>query len=251
MILRIVSYNIHKGFSVPNRRFVLPAMKEGIQKVGADLIFLQEVVGFHKKHSKMIDGWPESSQLEFLADRLWTHHAYGKNAVYDAGHHGNAILSKYPIVEWTNTSISTNRFEHRGVLHAVINLAGYGEHLHCLCIHLGLTARGRKVQLERIAEQVDHRVPTDAPLIIAGDFNDWRVTASRILGSRLGVHEAFNHLTGKHAASFPSFRPVVSLDRIYCRNLDVRAADVLKGSPWNKLSDHAALYAELEIATRR
>ena len=68
--LRILSYNIHKGFSVGNTRFVLREMKEGIRKVGADLVFLQEVLGEHQRHAETVDGWPDASQFEFLADEV-------------------------------------------------------------------------------------------------------------------------------------------------------------------------------------
>ena len=247
MVIRIVSYNIHKGFSAPNRRFVLPAMKQGIKSTNADIIFLQEVLGAHTRHSKDIPGWPQEEQLEFLADQIWPHHAYGKNASYKAGHHGNAILSKFPISSWSNTKISTNRFEHRGILHTVVTLPGSEVSLHCLCTHFGLTTYGRRVQLERLCHEIEQRVPADAPLIVAGDFNDWRGVASPLLRLRLELVEVFQQQTGKHAASFPALLPLLSLDRIYCRHLRIINVKVLKESPWNKLSDHAALYAELDV----
>ena len=93
---RIITYNIHKGFSVGNRRFVLQQIRDELRLADVDIVFLQEIQGQHVLHkSKMID-WPNESQFEYMADRLWPHYAYGKNAIYNAGHHGNAILSKYP-----------------------------------------------------------------------------------------------------------------------------------------------------------
>lgn len=78
-------------------------MRNTIQKYRVDLVLLQEVVGKHEKHT------PTTSQFEFLADGVWPHFAYGKNAVYDEGHHGNAILSLYPIVEWKNLDFQTKK----------------------------------------------------------------------------------------------------------------------------------------------
>ena len=62
-----------------------------------DVIFLQEVLGHHEVHKKRVNSWPEQSQFEYLAHELWPHFAYGKNAVYTDGHHGNAILESIPL----------------------------------------------------------------------------------------------------------------------------------------------------------
>ena len=247
MLIRVVSYNIHKGFSARNRKYILPVIKERIQEVNADLVFLQEIIGSNSIHSKRIPEWPQETQFEFLADQAWPYHAYGKNAIYQAGHHGNAFLSKFPIIEWNNTPVSTNRFEHRGILHAVVASSKETPSLHCLCTHMGLTAKGRKIQIDKLCHEIETRVPPHAPLIVAGDFNDWRGIASPILHSRLALQEAFQRITGKHAASYPALRPLLNLDRIYCRNLQIIDAYVLKGAPWKELSDHAALYAEFAI----
>lgn len=245
--LRVLSYNIHKGFSTGSRSFVLSAIKEAIRTVDADLVFLQEVLGEHQGHAQNIKDWPSTSQFEFLADSLWPHHAYGRNAVFDAGHHGNAILSKFRIMKWSNEDVSTNRLERRGILHVELKIPNLPEHLHCLCVHMGLTRRGRKIQLQRLCKKIEMSVPESAPLLIGGDFNDWGIIASKVLHAKLGMVEVFKHSRGRHAATFPSFFPFLHLDRIYVRGLEVHAARVLRGKPWKKLSDHAALYSELTL----
>ena len=248
--LKVLSYNIHKGFDTGNQNFVLDKTKESIQLVHADIVFLQEVIGAHDGHAENLKSWPSEPQFEFLADQIWPHFAYGKNAIYSQGHHGNAILSKFPIISWSNIDISTNAFELRGLLHAVIELPGILRPLHCICVHLNIFQTGRRVQLERICERILAMVPDQEPLIIAGDFNDWSTRASQILAGRINVKETFNHLTGKHARSFPSLFPLLCLDRIYYRGLTPVAAHVLRDKPWSQLSDHAALYAELEVAAQ-
>lgn len=244
--VRVVSYNIHKGFSFGSRAFVLDAMKRAIDSIDADLVFLQEVIGENTRHAQRVKNWPSTSQFEFLADSLWPHHAYGRNAVFDEGHHGNAILSKFRIINWYNQDISAHRFERRGLLHAELKLSE-SQNLHCFCVHLGLTAKGRKTQLEKICKQIITTIPAEAPLIVAGDFNDWGITASRILREHLGLIEVFEHSKGRHAATFPAFLPVLHLDRIYVRGLEVRSVKVLRGRAWKQLSDHAALSADLVL----
>ena len=244
--LRILSYNIHKGFSL-DRRFVLNAIKEAIRTTGAEMVFLQEVIGENKKHSRKLAEWPVASQLEFLADEMWPHFAYGKNAVYTEGHHGNAILSRHPILSFENIDISNNRFERRGLLHATIErLRPEDPDLHVVCVHLDLFEKGRLQQIERIVKRIHAHVPDECPLIIAGDFNDWRENASPILHGELGVHEVFNKLHGHHARSFPAWFPFLPLDRIYIRGLRELEARCFTDTPWDKLSDHGALLAVIE-----
>ncbi len=215
--------------------------------VRADLLFLQEVQGEHSSKAKTIQAWPQESQFEYLADQIWPHYAYGKNAAYEEGHHGNAILSRYPIVGWENINISTNLFEMRGILHVTIEIPEHSKYLHCFCLHLGLFRRSRNFQLQELCERVEAIVGEDEPLIIAGDFNDWSGKASPVLESRTRVREVFRQLHGAYATTFPSRFPVLKLDRIYVRGLSILEAQSLSGGEWNGLSDHCALFAELKI----
>lgn len=89
--LRVLTVNTHKGFTALNRRFILPELREAVRSTSADLVFLQEVVGEHDRHSTRYNDWPQTSQYEFLADSMWSDFAYGRNAVYPNGHHGNAL----------------------------------------------------------------------------------------------------------------------------------------------------------------
>lgn len=242
-MLRILSYNIHKGFSVANRRFVLDGIKEAIHLVQPDLVFLQEVIGEHRIHKEEIDGWPDGSQFEYLAGDVWSHVAYGKNKIHSDGHHGNALISKYPILSWENIDVSTGSYERRGVLCATVEIPGWGVPLRCFCVHLGLKLSSRALQLEQIGKQIESITGEHDPLIIAGDFNDWSLRASPALQKTSQLKEAHKTLHGHHPRTFPSWLPLLQLDRIYYRNLRPLEADVLTGEPWRKLSDHAALFA--------
>ncbi len=246
MTLRICSYNIHKGFSQFNRRMVVHELRDRLRTLDSDLVFLQEVQGLHLGHPQRHAGWPLQPQHEFLAEESWQQTAYGGNAVYDHGHHGNAILSRHTIISEANQDVSDHRFERRGLLHCEIQLPGVDVAVHCVCVHLGLTGGGRRRQMEALAERMEELAPDGAPLIIAGDFNDWRNRADRLLADRLGLVEAFGTGRGSPARSYPSALPFFRLDRIYVRGFRVRRAEVHFGAPWAQISDHAALTAELE-----
>ncbi len=245
-ILNIASYNIHKGFSFFNRRMVVHEVRDRLADMNADIVFLQEVLGEHAAHAGRIHNWPEKPQHEFIAQGIWTDFAYGKNAVYDHGHHGNAILSRYPILRWDNLDISAHSFEQRGLLHCELGVPDLDQPLHAICLHLALTESGRRKQLQRLSERIRDLVPDSAPLIIAGDFNDWRQRAARHLAHDLGLREVFESAHGRLALSFPAALPMFALDRIYVRGFHVAGARVMHGAPWRRLSDHAALTAQLQ-----
>jgi endonuclease/exonuclease/phosphatase family metal-dependent hydrolase len=243
--LHIATFNIHKGFTHFNAHFSLHHQRDLLCKLHADIIFLQEVQDVHVKNGKHLEAASTSGQVEYLADALWSDFAYGKNSVYPAGHHGNALLSKFPIIKTNNQDISAHTTEHRGMLHCEINVPGWNAPLHAVCVHLGLFAHWRRQQLVDVADYVDKHVPHNAPLIIAGDFNDWSARAGRTFAQRLQVREVFEHHTGKLARSFPAWLPVLRMDRIYARGFDVKHVQVHSGARFLKVSDHAILSATL------
>jgi len=245
--LKVLTYNIHKGFNSTNRNFILHGIKESIRQIDADLLMLQEIHGERDISKKRYDDWPSSSQFEFLADEIWHHHAYGKNAIYKSGHHGNAILSKYPIVEWENIDVSFMQSASRSLLHGTIELTETRQLVHAICVHLGLFGLERQRGLNKLISRIDSHVPHDAPLIIAGDFNDWTGKAEKYFTDDLEVKEVFKQTSGKYARSFPGWLPVLSMDRIYTRGLELLDCQRLHGKPWRRLSDHIPLMAEFAI----
>jgi endonuclease/exonuclease/phosphatase family metal-dependent hydrolase len=241
--LRVLSLNAHKGFTPLNRRFILNELREAVRAVAADLVFLQEVVGTHTRHARRHKDWPAVPQYEYLADTLWTDHAYGRNAVYPHGDHGNALLSRYPIRFHRNHDASLGSGEARGFLHCELELPS--GRLHAICVHLGLRERDRMRQLDLLCALIERDVPADAPLIVAGDFNDWRRRAHERLRRCAGLHEVFVAATGQPARTFPARWPLLPLDRIYVRHTRASHPLVLGAHPWSHLSDHAPLAAEL------
>jgi endonuclease/exonuclease/phosphatase family metal-dependent hydrolase len=265
MKLQIATYNIHKGVSSFRSRPRVHALKQALASMKADIFFLQEVQGRHDRHaSRHAAAWPVQAQHQFLAGD--SHHvAYGMNAVYDHGHHGNALLSSFPIASALNQDVSDHAFEARGILHCVVQTR-CGD-VHCYVVHLGLFAGSRKRQTEALIAAVSSSAPPDAPVIIAGDFNDWTNQLSDSLRERLGVTEVFDEnlpvrgfgsylrqLSGrgpkiKPARTFPAALPWLRLDRIYVRGFRIETAQVLHGAAWARLSDHAPIVASLELLT--
>lgn len=268
MKLRIATYNIHKGVSAFGRKARIHGIKQAIDLLDADLVFLQEVQGQHDYHAEIHTRWPEVGQHEFLAGESHES-AYGMNAVYEHGHHGNALLSRFPIASYVNHDVSDHAYEQRGILHAVVRVGP--QEVHCFVIHLGLFAVSRRRQVQALIQHIQDSLPPAAPLLIAGDFNDWGQRLSQTLYQELGVIEAFDvdaHHGGnkfaasglralfaqppraRHARTFPASLPWLCLDRVYLRGFRVAEAQVLSGAPWSALSDHVPIVATLELLPR-
>ncbi|MCU1729744.1 endonuclease/exonuclease/phosphatase family protein [Pseudomonas sp. 7P_10.2_Bac1] len=243
--MKVVTVNTHKGFTAFNRRFILPELREAVRETDADLVFLQEVLGEHGKHSSRYDQWPEVSQYEFLADSMWSDFAYGRNAVYPDGHHGNAVLSKYPIKSYRNLDVSITGPERRGLLHCVLQVPGH-EQVHAICVHLSLLESHRQLQIV-LLNQLLKSLPSADPVIIAGDFNDWKLQGNAALSQRNDLHEVFERHHGKLAKTYPARWPLLRLDRIYLRNAISRNPIILTGKPWSHLSDHLPLMVEVHL----
>ena len=263
MRLRVATYNIHKGVTALTQRPRIHSLKRALRSLSADVIFLQEVRGRHDFLALRLDSHLlNRSQHEFLAGRQYRS-AYGMNSEYDHGHHGNALLSAFPILHSENRDVSDHVFESRGILHCVLRIDQIS--VHCYVVHLGLFAGSRRRQAEALVEIVRATAPPQSPIIVAGDFNDWANQLSSYLYKNLGVQEVFDgipeedvvsrymqRLHGRDgqklpARTFPAAQPFLRLDRMYVRGFDVESAEVLHGQRWRQLSDHAPIMTTLKL----
>jgi len=179
-------------------------------------------------------------------DKLTAYAAYGFPRRQENHSSANPTPSRLPLQMRTNLNVSVNRLEQRGVLHCEIQPPAWDRPLICLCVHLNLREADRKRQYRTIADYIEHQIPSDAPLILAGDFNDWRQRSCSRFGQLLGLDEAFAHLSVGRPKTFPARMPILSLDRIYTRHLTVLNAVSHQGLPWQQLSDHLPLSAVVE-----
>ena len=245
--LRVATYNIHKGVRGvgPRKRLEIHNLGLGIEALDADLVFLQEVRLYHAREAQRFDhtwfGWPDEGQAEFLAPDGYSV-AYRTNAVTRHGEHGNALLSRWPLGDVGHHDVSDHRFEQRGLLH--VPVVWQDVTIHAVVAHLGLMHASRVRQVQRLADFIAAEVPRDAPLVVAGDFNDWGERLDAPM-AQIGLARAVG---ARPRPTFPSRVPVFSLDRIYTRSLDCRLTFVPRGATWARMSDHLPLVAEFELA---
>jgi endonuclease/exonuclease/phosphatase family metal-dependent hydrolase len=247
--LRVATYHIHKGVRGlgPRKRLEIHNLGLAVEAFDADLVFLQEVRLFHTREARRFDrthfGWPQQGQAEYLAPEGYEV-AYRSNAVTRHGEHGNALLARWPLGDIGHHDVSDHPFEQRGLLHVPVVWAGTV--VHAIVVHFGLVHRSRVRQVERLAQYIARQVPADAPLVVAGDFNDWGErldSAMRAAGLQRARAPA-----GGPEATFPSLAPVFALDRFYLRGLACTSTMVPRGTAWARMSDHLPLIAELALA---
>lgn len=254
--LRLATYNIHKGrqrtFPKLRRELSIHEVQSAIHQLGADVICLQEVQGRHDRHAARYRDWPANGQHHFLAPSGY-HVAYATTASYLHGHHGNAILSRYPIVSTETRDFSDHALEQRATLHAVIDF--HGRHVHVFVVHFGLFAGSRRRQETALIQWIRQEIPIDEPVVIAGDFNDWRLLLGHRLVSEVGMAEVIRLGRRRPLRTFPSLMPLMRMDRIFQRGFFVRtcgtarqaAPEIHNARGWSKLSDHVPVVVDLEL----
>jgi len=255
-MIKVATYNIHKAHStIVGCR--IGVLKDALTEINADIICLQEVQETNtKRHITSVEEHGELQTVALKGD-LYPYVAYGANAIYKHGNHGNAILSKYQIQSWQNIDVSAHKLEQRGILHAVIEHPKYGE-IDVICLHFGLFKGGRNIQTNALIEHVRKSVLSNRPLIIAGDFNDWNLHVHKVLTQELSLKDVIESKNNdmpnvryskraKLGRTFPSFAPWFKLDRLYVRGFEINEAYIKSGSIWRKRSDHVPIQATLTI----
>ena len=251
-LLTVASYNIHKGrssgFLGLRRRLVIHEMAQAVGSMAADLVFLQEVQGRNDRAALRQAHWPLEPQHDLLSNG-YHQSAYRPAAHYLHGHHGNALLSQFPILTVQAQDFSDHALEKRSVLHAVVR---YGsEALYLFVVHFGLLHQSRLRQFSHLVRWIEQAVPASAPLIVAGDFNDWRRQLPLTAFQALGLEEISGRPVGRTGhrrpdRTFPSFMPILPMDRMFARGFELVASRRGGGGPrWASLSDHLPLLAHL------
>ena len=154
--------------------------------------------------------------------------------------HGNALLTRWPVVNHQHEDISDHRFEQRGLLHVEITVAD--RPLHVIVVHLGLIPGSRVRQVEQLRRFIAREVRVSEPLIVAGDFNEFGGSLSRTLR-----HDGLIEFEAARHPTFPSRLPLAQLDHIYARGLAPISAQVPHDRAWARMSDHLPLITEFRF----
>ncbi|MDB5857044.1 MAG: hypothetical protein JWQ76_733 [Ramlibacter sp.] len=239
--LRIATYNIHKGVQGigPARRLEIHNIGHAVEQLDADVVCLQEVRKLHRREERYFTRWPELPQAEFLCPEGYSP-VYQTNATTRHGEHGNALLSRWPIVSHGHEDMSDHRFEQRGLLHVEVQVGR--RTVHVIVLHLGLIPGSRLRQIEQMGSFIEREIPRKEPVVVAGDFNDW---GAKLRPTMNGF--GFKDFLGERAMTYPSRLPLAQLDFVYARGLKPVGIEIPRGRIWWRMSDHLPLIAEFNI----
>lgn len=227
--IRVLTWNIH-GCVGRRGRFEPDAVAGAIAAVDADIVALQEV-----DSRRALAGGLDT--FGALAEALGPGAYAARTILTDDGDYGHMLLSRWPLESCRRLDLSLPRREPRAAIVATARVPGID--VTVVAAHLGLQARERAAQVDLIAGELEKR-PGGAAVVL-GDFNEWRRRgpATRRLCPPFSPAAAL--------PSFPARRPLLALDRIWCRHpLEPLAARTVTEA--RDASDHLAVVAELGIA---
>jgi len=242
--LRVLSYNIHKCIGGVDRRYEPSRVVEVIQKLEVDVVLLQEVDAGapRSNHDRQVDVLGELLGMRY---RTW----FPNVDVRGGGQYGNAILSRYPIIESTNIDLSVRFKKRRSVLHGVLRVRhdDTDRTVHVYNMHLGLARYERKRQLQMFLESHPFlHLHHETPVVVGGDLNDVYGGLGELLapaGFR-GIEQL--------PLTFPAWGPMRALDAIFVRGaVDFMQLKRCDSALARRASDHRPLVAEVRLHAPR
>ena len=234
--LVVATYNVHACVGT-DRRYDPARVAAVLRELGADIVSLQEV-GTRRPGANLSD------QAAFLAQATGLQIVSGPDRSYRHSRFGNAVLTRLPVLAVRYIDLSVTGCEPRGALDVDLDvgerIAG-GQALRVVATHFGLRGGERRAQTLRLLGAIADIAPTDgSAILMMGDLNEWR-------GRRGGIR-ALDRELGRAPAprTFPSWCPILPLDRIYAAPPALVRDVAVHRSPLARLaSDHLPLRARL------
>src|SRR6516165_4299547 len=232
--VRVVTYNIHTCVGV-DRRYDPSRISTVLREIDADIACLQEVDA-RRRSEKCADQWA------YLGVATGCRVVTGTGIRRPRVRFGNAILTRFPVLAARLIDLTVASYEPRAAIDADVLI---GERvLRVIATHFGLRAAERREQanllMAALGEPVSANRRKAHAVLLMGDLNEWR-------GRRGAIRSLDRHLGPSAAArTFPSWMPVLALDRIYADGPAVLRDVGVYHSPLARLaSDHLPLVGRL------
>ncbi|MBE0543973.1 MAG: endonuclease/exonuclease/phosphatase family protein [Verrucomicrobia bacterium] len=233
---RVMTYNIHHGEGLDGKVDLL-RIAQLIKEEGADIVALQEV-------DKGVERTQRRDLPAELAALTGMTCVFSNNYHYQGGEYGNAVLTRYPVVRWTNRHYKMLRpGEQRGILQLVLKV--HGREVLFMNTHIDYRADDSErwsnvAEIEELAKQY-----AGLPMIMCGDFND--TPESRVC-RRIG--ESFDDTWARvgqgDGFTIPVKQPRKRIDYIWISKDKV--FEPLKAwVPYSEASDHLPVVAEFRF----
>ena len=159
---RFMTYNIHHGEGV-DKELDLARIAQLIREENADIVALQEV-DQGVERTKSIDMPSRLAELTGMTC------LFSNNFHVSQGNYGNALLTRFPVLSWTNIHLTKLApCEQRGLLIADLQVHETTVRVACTHLDAGRDHAERLHQATQIKNLLSAR--KDNPLLLGGDFN--------------------------------------------------------------------------------
>jgi len=175
---------------------------------------------------------PLNLPLDAFKAVLGSHAAEARTIVAEDGHYGHVLISRWPMEDVHLHDVTVGRHEPRCLIEATI--ATPGGRFRVVALHLGLGLGERRRQIAQLLDLAEGA----RGLVMLGDFNDWHGYVRRTLMAQL---PAWSFLK-----TFPAFRPMLKLDRIFCRPAGA-LVQCWTDPEARRASDHLPVIADLKL----
>ncbi len=247
--VKVLTYNVLGGRNTDGTRD-LNRIAEVINTLDPDVVALQEV----DRKTGRLNGVDLAAELAVLTGM---DAVFGRAMYYDGGEYGEAILSRFSIVDTTNHPLPHQPdSEPRAALAATLQFPNSDQTFVFIGTHLDhlRSPQDRIAQATEINAILQHY--DDQPVILAGDLNaevgsePMNILEERWTDIWIGEEDGF---------TFPSDAPRKRIDYILYRpddrwsvargyrGIDIKEADTVWRALLNLASDHLPLMAEFEL----
>jgi endonuclease/exonuclease/phosphatase family metal-dependent hydrolase len=225
--VRVMTWNIHGGLGT-DRRFDLARVVATILRHHPDVVALQEV------DSRRTVA-PASSAFRVLREAVGGHGVEAKSIIAPDGEYGQVVLSRWPLGAPQIHDITHAEREPRRAIE--VEVAAPAGSFKLIATHFGLSLKERRAQACALVA-IARRHPRTT--VMLGDFNEWFWPASLrgALGRELPART-------QHA-TFPSWYPLLRLDRIFCWPPDAMRGSFVDRAA-RRASDHLPVLADVAI----
>ena len=250
--VKVLTYNVLGGRNTDGARD-LSRLADVINTLDPDIVALQEV----DRRTGRLNGVDLPAELAKLTGMDFV---FGRAMYYDGGDYGEAILSRFPIIDVTNHALPHQQTsEPRAALAATIQFPTSEQTFVFIGTHLDhlRSPEDRIMQASEINAILEHYA--NLPVLLTGDLNaepgsePMRILQERWTDAWAGEKNRF---------TFPSDAPRKRIDYILYtpanswsviktyRGIDIHQADTSWRALLNLASDHLPLMAELELRAK-
>ena len=234
--LRVMTYNIHHGEGLDGK-VDLARIAELIKQERADIVALQEV-------DKGVVRTARRDLPAELAALTGMTCVFNNNFHYQGGEYGNAVLTRFPVKQWSNHHYQMIRpNEQRGILQVVLDVRG--RELVFMNTHIDSRPDDaeRWLNVGEIEELTKNH--GDTPVILCGDFNN--LPSGRVYERLSASFQDAWVLVGQgDGFSFPASKPNKRIDYLWISK-DTALLPLKAWMPQSEASDHLPVVAEFEL----